>query len=913
MLIRITAAYLAGALALAASPLSNTNVDSYNVRAGTETFAGLYKFTTNTLLVETAEAITNMGSDAIKLYMGSDASYQSGVTLPSNVTNLMTEARDCPSYHQVLDMPFRHFIMWEYPFANSDEWWGSGYNTTDGAKDYAEMYGLTRYLLTNYNNSGKTFYLGHWEGDGYLSVTVNGKTWATNPAPQTISGMIGWLNNRQKAVDDAKAATPHTNVFVYNYAEANRVRDAMLNAPTNNERVINYVIPYITNLDYLSYSSYDAQNLSSADLYATLNYMQSNIPTNKANVVPGERMWIGEYGWGGDSPAAQEPLTRSYIQRLLGWNYQGHCLQYILFWEMYNNQTPSAGGTNYFLISPQDTKAPCYYLLHYFLNDARMLVAQYLETNGSLPSETEFSSLASPMLNLPLSAPANMTLTNLDISLLGPGLAAASVTLAQGVYGDDEASVWVYWGRQNGGTVPGAWEGSSFLGVNTNFNPVTFSTTLSNLVSDTNYYFAFYASNASNHVWTPASAPLSTSGLATENYLYRAKISFSGYPGGQPLADYPMLIEFASNTMPQFSYSQFASPTGGDLRFTDAGGLTPLPFEINQWNTNGVSTVWVQIPVLSSSNDYIWAYWGNAAAPNAPSSTNVWSSYIGVWHLEQKGFSYLDSTGHYPATSGVAPVWSTSHIGGFGLFNGSSEYLNMGPVNVGANFTLSAWVNVNPNATNIQTIFANKPGGWNSAGYALYVDTYNTKDQRILLETGDGTTGQDLETGAGALTFGQWHYIAVNVNEPGGTGAIYIDGTNQTVSGGVQSDFPNTTGLNIGRITNNVYYFDGAIDEVRISSDSTGLPQISADYFACASNSTLINFSAVNPQPTLSLTSDSMLNWPATEGVFALYQSADLLNWSPSTNPSPTWSNGQWQFPLSNAPSSSIFYRLQAR
>src|ERR1035441_5767359 len=56
-------------LASAAS-LSDPAVDSYNMRVGTQTFSGLYKFTTNTLLVETAEAITNLGSDTIKFYMG---------------------------------------------------------------------------------------------------------------------------------------------------------------------------------------------------------------------------------------------------------------------------------------------------------------------------------------------------------------------------------------------------------------------------------------------------------------------------------------------------------------------------------------------------------------------------------------------------------------------------------------------------------------------------------------------------------------------------------------------------------------------------------------------------------------------------------------------------------------------------
>src|ERR1700677_2185558 len=95
--------WCAAEVVLQAGVLSNPAVDTYNMRVGTETFAGLYKFTTNTLLVETAEAMTNMGSDVIKFYMGSDTSGQSGITLTSNITNLITLARDQPSYHQVLD------------------------------------------------------------------------------------------------------------------------------------------------------------------------------------------------------------------------------------------------------------------------------------------------------------------------------------------------------------------------------------------------------------------------------------------------------------------------------------------------------------------------------------------------------------------------------------------------------------------------------------------------------------------------------------------------------------------------------------------------------------------------------------------------------------------------------------------
>ena len=119
--------------------LSDPEVDKYNVRIGTQTFAGLYQFTTNTLLVETAQAIQVMGSDTIKLYLGVDYPRQYHVTLPSNITNLMTLARDYPSVHQVFDMPFRHIIAWAYPFANVDAPFGNGYSATEATNDYREM------------------------------------------------------------------------------------------------------------------------------------------------------------------------------------------------------------------------------------------------------------------------------------------------------------------------------------------------------------------------------------------------------------------------------------------------------------------------------------------------------------------------------------------------------------------------------------------------------------------------------------------------------------------------------------------------------------------------------------------------------------------------------------------------------
>jgi hypothetical protein len=901
-----------------AASLSDPAVDAFNPRIGTETFAGMYQFTTNTLLVETAEAITNLGSDVIKFYCGPNTSGQSGVTLTPNIKSLLNMVRDEPSYRQVFDMPFRHMIIWAYPLANPEPPFTDGdYSSSEQTVDYREMYDLTHYLLTNYNNSGREFFLGHWEGDGYLKV--NG--WTTNPSPAVVTAMIAWLNNRQKAVDDARAATPHANVEVYNYTEVNRVRDAMLNGANNNVRVVNAVLPYVTNIDCVSYSSYDAQNLSAANLDATLDYIHSHIPTNKSGVVPEPRMWIGEYGWGSQSTDAQEPLNRAYIQRLLNWNSSGQALRFILYWEMYSNFNPG-GGTNYSLVDYTGNKTASWYLHHYFYNETRLLAAQFQETNGRLPTDAEFVSLVTPLLSQPLTAPVSLSLTNLGITFTSSNSATASGSVAQGIYGDDEASVWVLWGRADGGTTFGSWENSRFIGVNTHFNPAVFATSLANLAPDTTYYFRFFAINDHGSAWAASSSQFSTALLNPSDFGSRLKISFPGYNRGETLINFPMLVNLSTN-LAGFSYAQFASPTGGDLRFTDASGFEPIPHEIDEWNTNGTSIVWVNVPVLSGGNDFIWAYWGNPNATNPPAwATNgaVWPNHDLVWHLKETTLPFADSAQQHPALSGNAPSSTTGQIGRGSLFNGSAQFLNAGPVNLGSSFTLSAWVKVDPSASSIQTIWANKAGGWNSAGFALYVNSYNTSDQRVILETGDGVNGINASTVANVVAPGQWHRITAVVNETGGTARLYVDGTDYTQASNIDSAFPNETGINLGRFTNNALLFKGSMDEVRIEAGQRSSNSVWAAWMNVVSNTSLANYTGVTrTAPALSIGGSgdggTVLTWPASGVGFSLYTATNLtapVVWTLATN-QPALSNSQWQITLPQDGDVSRYYRLQSQ
>ncbi|HEV2454416.1 MAG TPA: fibronectin type III domain-containing protein, partial [Verrucomicrobiae bacterium] len=258
-----------------------------------------------------------------------------------------------------------------------------------------------------------------------------------------------------------------------------------------------------------------------------LNYMESMLPTNKANVVPGCRMWIGEYGWGYEPTSQQEPQIRSYLQRLINWSYNGNCLPYILMWEMYSN-TNANYATNFCLVNYADQKVPAWYLHNYFINDAKMFAAQYYQTNGTLPTDTQLSAMMSPLLNAPLSAPVPLTVSNAGATVSTNNTASVSGGLAQGVYGDNEAVVWLYYGTQDGSNTYSGWQHAQYVGINTNFIPSTFTATLTGLSPGTNYYYRFYAQTFTTNSWSPATSQFSTVTINPAGYGSNMKVFFFG-------------------------------------------------------------------------------------------------------------------------------------------------------------------------------------------------------------------------------------------------------------------------------------------------------------------------------------------------------------------------------------------------
>jgi hypothetical protein len=70
-------------------------------------------------------------------------------------------------YRELMTMPFTYYHIWTYPAVETK--WQDGFDEAEDKALYDELRNFAAYLLAKYSGTGKQFYLGHWEGDWYLS------------------------------------------------------------------------------------------------------------------------------------------------------------------------------------------------------------------------------------------------------------------------------------------------------------------------------------------------------------------------------------------------------------------------------------------------------------------------------------------------------------------------------------------------------------------------------------------------------------------------------------------------------------------------------------------------------------------------------------------------------------------------
>ncbi len=97
-----------------------------------------------------------------------------------------------------------------------------------------------------------------------------------------------------------------------------------------------------------------------------------------------------------------------------------------------------------------------------------------------------------------------------------------------------------------------------------------------------------------------------------------AEITVSGYTGKSALANFPVLVRISPERISGFSYADCAAD-GADVAFRDAQGNL-LDREIDTWDPNGESLVWVCVPSLSGTATSFTFRWADANPPSVTTS-----------------------------------------------------------------------------------------------------------------------------------------------------------------------------------------------------------------------------------------------------------------------------------------------------
>ncbi|MBV1859950.1 MAG: DUF2341 domain-containing protein [Nannocystaceae bacterium] len=114
------------------------------------------------------------------------------------------------------------------------------------------------------------------------------------------------------------------------------------------------------------------------------------------------------------------------------------------------------------------------------------------------------------------------------------------------------------------------------------------------------------------------------------NWRSRVRLTVEPGPGSEALVDVPLLVILEPD---RIAY-EHTTGDGRDVRILDPLTQELLPLEVERWDPEGRSFLWVRLPELPTDTaSNLELYYDNPKA-EALDGTQVWSAgYVGVWHL----------------------------------------------------------------------------------------------------------------------------------------------------------------------------------------------------------------------------------------------------------------------------------------
>lgn len=365
-------------------------LEDYNFVFGTQAIGCKYKFTKAPYLIEQARQIRSMGSNILKISLTRQYLKTYNIQKDKNIKTTLALIKKKKQFQRVMNIKFKYIFAQVHTLTEVK--WGKGMTPDEKLVLYKEIYELTEYFLKEYNNTGKTFFIGNWEADRLL---LGKKDMNAKPNDEKIQHMIEWFNVRQAAVDAAKKSIPHTNVNVFHYVEVNLVNKGI----KGKKCVTTSILPQI-NVDLISYATseilkhnHSAKKIKS-NLKRNIDFIESQLKP-KEGIPYDRRVFIGKYGFDIQKNTEQQQSDKSKQIMLAALEMN---LPFALQWQMYNSQYVRGETKGMSMISEAGLKKPIYHLHAKYYKKMNKWLKNYHKENNIYPDRSEFLEKAKAIL-----------------------------------------------------------------------------------------------------------------------------------------------------------------------------------------------------------------------------------------------------------------------------------------------------------------------------------------------------------------------------------------------------------------------------------------------------------------------------------------------------------------------------------
>lgn len=317
------------------------------------------------------------------------------------------------------------------------------------------------------------------------------------------------------------------------------------------------------------------------------------------------------------------------------------------------------------------------------------------------------------------------------------------------------------------------------------------------------------------------------------SWTYRRRLTFDNSASGENLAYFPVLV-YLNSTYIDWTKVQNA---GEDIRFVDSNDSTELDYEIEAWNDTINATIWVEVPQIDSgvATDFIYMYYGNAGAADGQDVNGTWNSeYQAVYHKFDNPDASNISDSSVNSNNGTKQgAGNPSEVAGLVAnaqnYNGTTSYIFVGhpaTLNIsGGAITLEALFN-SDNLTGTRGLISKC--AWGSDGYRLATDS-----TRMFTQMPTTGTAVSLYQDGGSIATGNWYYGAAVYDKGVSKAYIYQNGVLSKTQDSATGDLiAGNTDLYLGRGEGAYWYFDGTLDEARVSNSVRSADWIEAQYLS---------------------------------------------------------------------------------